>query len=278
MSKKQSWIIVTDLDASLLDAHYSYEAASEAIDYLQEKEIPIVLNSSKTIHELIALANRWNWNPKPFLVGENGACLGIPMDHQAIQFISVNHTHQGYACSYDPNAYERIISLARLLRNTENYQFKGFSDLSVSELCTLTGLSEQDAELARHRYCTEPILWNDSKEAFNNFLESLSKAGIRVIRGGQFIHLMEINYDKSTGMDAILGIFKTMHPNIQWETLAIGDSENDIPMLERADCALIIPNQSNGTIALERSDFYLARDYASTGWNTELLNILNSNP
>ena len=44
----KAWIIITDLDASLLDESYSYKDAIDALDFIHKSEIPLVLNSSKT--------------------------------------------------------------------------------------------------------------------------------------------------------------------------------------------------------------------------------------
>ena len=278
MTKNKSWIIVTDLDASLLDASYSYEAAEEALDLIHKKEIPVILNSSKTLAELMRISDQWNWSSKPCLIGENGACLAIPKSHLASQHIQAIHEENDYACIYEKGAYERILKRSNELRTLSHYRFKGFSDFSLPELCTLTGLTLEDAILAKKRLCTEPIIWNDSDEALIHFTNELKMSGVYSIRGGQFIHLMEDTHDKSTGMEAVLAIFKSLYPDTVWESLAIGDSANDIPMLEKADHALIIPNQSNGTLALKRRDFSLASQYASSGWNQSILEILNSNP
>ena len=276
MFKKKSWIVVTDLDASLMDANYSYEAAHEALDLIHQRQIPLILNSSKTLSELIAITEHWNWQSKPFLIGENGACLGIPKSHPASEQIEAAKEKKDYYCVYNNGAYERILKHAKELKFSYNYQFVGFSDLSNSELCTLTGLTPPEADRAKERLCTEPIVWKDSEAAFSEFYEELKIRNIQSIRGGQFIHLMEYTHDKSTGMEALLSIFQSLSPSTIWESLAIGDSANDIPMLEKATHALIIPNPSHGTLKLKRTDYSLASEYASTGWNQAILKILNT--
>ena len=72
MAKKVQLIVVTDLDASLLDESYSYEGATEALELLQVRDIPLVWNSSKTLDEMIEMSKHWQWKRKPILVGENG--------------------------------------------------------------------------------------------------------------------------------------------------------------------------------------------------------------
>jgi len=57
MTSNKSLLIVTDLDASLLEEDYSYTAALPAIEALKALECPIVLNSSKTLAELKQLSS-----------------------------------------------------------------------------------------------------------------------------------------------------------------------------------------------------------------------------
>jgi hypothetical protein len=47
-------------------------------------------------------------------------------------------------------------------------------------------------------------------------------------------------------------------------------------MLEQADFAVVIPNKAKGTMTLKRKDYLLASDYASEGWNTSVLQFLQS--
>ena len=42
MAKQVKWIVVTDLDASLLDSSYSYASALESLEALQACDIPVV--------------------------------------------------------------------------------------------------------------------------------------------------------------------------------------------------------------------------------------------
>ena len=80
MAKQVQWIVVTDLDASLLDESYSYASAMESLEALQTCDIPVVWNSSKTLDEMIEMAKDWPFKHKPILVGENGATLAFPSD------------------------------------------------------------------------------------------------------------------------------------------------------------------------------------------------------
>ena len=80
MAKKVQWIVVTDLDASLLDESYSYDAATETLEALQAKDIPVVWNSSKTLDEMIKMTKDWKWKSHPFWAYERKFKVWIKKD------------------------------------------------------------------------------------------------------------------------------------------------------------------------------------------------------
>ena len=70
-------ILFSDLDGTLLDHDdYRWHAAGPALERLKAANIPLVLNSSKTMPEIRALREELG-NNDPFIV-ENGAAVVIP--------------------------------------------------------------------------------------------------------------------------------------------------------------------------------------------------------
>ena len=279
----KSWLVVTDLDASLLDADYSFAEAMEALNKIHAEGIPLVLNSSKTLEEMriIVESEAWRWEQKPILIGENGTTLGLPFRDAGRgswgDYVDANSVMGESRCLYDSLSYQRIVQVARRLRLKEGYSFRGFSDFSAADLSALTGLGADGAARAQMRNATEPILWEDGASEWAAFEYTLASFGIRAVRGGQFIHLMEAGYDKSTGVTKVQSLLEKRFPEVEWSVLAIGDSPNDRMMLEQADFALVIPNRNKGTLKLKRCDSFLAEAHASAGWNASVLDILNLN-
>ena len=73
----QRWVVVTDLDGSLLDHHtYSFEAALPALSVLKEEGIPLILNTSKTRSECQDLAQKLGLLTP--IVVENGGGISFP--------------------------------------------------------------------------------------------------------------------------------------------------------------------------------------------------------
>jgi len=71
------YIVVTDLDGTLLDHYdYSWDKAQAALDFLQDRGIPVVINTSKTAKEVLTLQKRIGLDAA-FIV-ENGSGIFIP--------------------------------------------------------------------------------------------------------------------------------------------------------------------------------------------------------
>ena len=68
--KRPYLIIFTDLDGTLLDSGYSFRKAMPALRLIKEKDIPLVLCSSKTKTEIDYYRKKLE-NDHPF-VSENG--------------------------------------------------------------------------------------------------------------------------------------------------------------------------------------------------------------
>ena len=70
------YLVFTDLDGTLLDEQYRFDAALPAIEALRERSVPLVLASSKTLAEMVPLALSLNLTA-PF-IAENGGVIGFP--------------------------------------------------------------------------------------------------------------------------------------------------------------------------------------------------------
>ena len=285
MAKQVQWIVVADLDASLLDESYSYASAMESLEALQTYDIPVVWNSSKTLDEMIEMAKDWSFKHKPILVGENGATLAFPSDTEDVaearesvwgDFLRTDAVKGGYLCLFDPEVRVLILRTLQLLKTQNGFAFRGFSDFSDEALMELTGLSDKAVQLAKPRQATEPILWEGSDEDYLNFVQIIKGYGFKAIRGGQFTHIMDSKFDKSIGMASVVSLFAKRYPEFVWKTIALGDSPNDAVMLEQADFAVVITNKAKGTMTLKRKDYILADVYASEGWNDSVLKFLKS--
>jgi mannosyl-3-phosphoglycerate phosphatase len=253
-------LVVTDLDGSLLDNSYDWSAALPALDRLRTAGIPLVLNSSKTVEEMLDLAAELDMRPP--LVAENGALIALPDPSGA------------YRTELTGPSRAFILEAAHALRKSGGYRFSGFADWTTGQVARCTGLSPAAARRSQLRHATEPILWDDTEARLFEFQNALAVSDIRILRGGRFLHLMG-QADKADGMAAVLRKYREAHPGTNWTVIALGDSENDRAMLEAADIAVVIPHTEGVRIAPQAPRMVVAPAPASQGWNAALLELLD---
>lgn len=255
------FIVVSDLDGTLLDHHdYSWEKAKPGLRLLEERHIPLVLCSSKTAWEMIALRESLG-NEAPFVV-ENGAAIYVPDgdDHRILAF--------GLARS-------EILAILERLRHEENVNYRGFNDMSVREIMNATGLDQATAANARRRDYTEPLLWLGTPESLERFRQRLGEAGLDTVAGGRFLHV-SAGCDKGRAVDWLRNHYR-LHQGQDVRVIALGDSENDVPMLESADLPVLVRSPVKPFPALDRDDVYRTRACGPAGWSEAIMTLLNDN-
>jgi len=267
-----AWIISTDLDASLLDSNYVWDGAEVALKVIAEAGIPLILNSSKTLAEMHFYSQALRLSTP--LIAENGTVIAFPKSMEWMPD-SVD-IEDGYGLLRSPMNRTKILNIAHELRNSKGYNFIGFKDSTAEELADRLKLEIEPAKAALKRYGTEPIVWKDSDEALIAFKGALENEGITLIRGGHFYHLMPVGASKGAAMQSIRDFYQKESSEFTWKTLAIGDSPNDLSMLELADEALVMPNPVNGTLQLKRADYAIADASGPSGWGDAVIKLLNA--
>ena len=240
------YIVVTDLDGTLLD-HQTYEFAPalEGIHQLQQLNIPLILNSSKTQAEILEVRRQLN-NQEPFVCENGGLLCGIG----EVQHLATPRSHF-------------LPDLAGIKARLK-LKYQGFAEATIEDLVSWTGLRKEDAQKAMAREATEPLLWQDSESALTNFREALVPLQLQCVKGGRFHHVMGF-FNKASCFAQL----KEYYAQI-WQSeigiIALGDSPNDLPMLEQADYAVVIPNAKGDKLQLEQSSAYFASQLAPHGW------------
>lgn len=259
MVQQTQLIIFTDLDGTLLDHHsYSWQAALPALRELRERQIPLILCTSKTAAEVSNLHQELELTT-PYIV-ENGAGIILsPTQHPAHFF---------------GTPYPKLVKQLQQLRQQRGYQFTGFIDYSVTDLVAATGLDHTKAKLAKQRLCSEPICWEDDKNRLLQFQEDLAGLNLQLLRGGRFHHVLSKGTDKGRALQWLLNNYPSCGPTPRWQSVAIGDGPNDISMLETADLAVVIPSLSGPSASPNNSNTIYASDPGPVGWNQAVLDIL----
>ncbi len=256
-------VIMTDLDGSLLDHHtYSYEEASSALQYLREKSIPIIFNSSKTASEIIEIQTQLDldW---PFVV-ENGAgiYLSRTMDSE-----SNNVSMHSFG-----KPRTEILEILRNIRQKFGFAFTGFNDMTDEELHSHTNLSMDKILLAKQRDFSEPLLWQDNESQWNEFIKQLEQHELVAVKGGRFISITS-DVNKADAVDWFKHHYAA-ETNSSVTIIALGDGENDIKMLNAADYGILIKSPAHTLSGQSVENLIHTQEFGPTGWNQSLLTLL----
>lgn len=271
-------LIFTDLDGTLLDhTTYSTQAAHPMLTALKQKDIPVIATTSKTSYEVSELYKTLNLHT-PFII-ENGAAVYIPKGY----FNTMPEgtiTKGNYWVKTFADDRQKYLDKLHLIAEKYANCYKNFSTLSAEQLAELTGLSVSAAKLANLRQYSEPMQWLSNEQTKEEFIKDLNNLGITVLHGGRFIHLSG-NCDKGKAMSWLSHIYKTQLKLPSVTTIALGDSGNDIAMLEAADIAVLIksPVHSYPKLNNDTSNFiYQTKGLGPVGWYESLSFILNIFP
>ena len=266
-------VVFTDLDGTLLDcATYSFEPALPALRLIGEMDVPIVFCSSKTRDE-IECCRRKLGNGHPFIT-ENGGGIVIPAGYFDPRIfpgnIMVVRENDSLAIRLGA-PYPAIRRAIRELRN-EGFRVAGFGDMSVADVAELTMLPHDQARLAKKRDFDEPFLF-DGSEAETIKLEKAVRAKGFSLTSGRFFHLLG-DSDKGKAVALLIGLFRQKYGEIT--SIAVGDSPNDIPMLERVDYPILVrkPGGSHDS-RVDIPRLFRAEGIGPEGWNSALLGLLS---
>ncbi|MEX0614768.1 MAG: HAD-IIB family hydrolase, partial [Methylophaga sp.] len=265
-------LIFTDLDGSLLDHHhYRHDEADELLSQLAENAIPVIPASSKTHSEIERLRHSLN-NTEPFIC-ENGAAICIPVGYFADQ-PAETVVEQQYWLKTFVKPRQHWLDIISTLKPQFGIDFTGFADAGIDGIIDMTGLDVHAAARAAHREYGEAIAWHGSPARQKLFIEALQKAGAQVLQGGRFLHVSGA-CDKGQALNWLLQQYQHFYPQKNWQTLAIGDSDNDIAMLQQADLALLIPSPVHGLPPLkQRPGIYIAPHTGPRGWAAGVQEII----
>ncbi len=244
MTELMTVIVFTDLDGTLLNHdNYNYQAALPVIEELKKKGIPVIPVTSKTRQEVETLIHELGIED-PFVV-ENGSGIFVPLNYKKLYKdfdIPTGKIYGDYALKSLGCTYEDARNGLRKLEQKLNVELKGFGDLSEDEVQQLTGLPLSDVKEAKAREFTEPFVLPEGIEP-NDIEEAATEIGFRVLVGGRFCHLLSREAGKGKAVNWLLKQYQSIYLDKEITTIGLGDSPNDIELLQAVQYAVIIPGK-----------------------------------
>lgn len=262
-----SLLIFTDLDGTLLNPDYGFREAEPALAEIRRRGIPLIPCTSKTRHEVERL-RRCLRLADPFIV-ENGAACCIPEGWRGIP-LEEGRREEGCRVIRCGVPYER---LRRFLEERGRaLGARGFGDAGVEEIARRTGLSVEEAALARRRESSEPF-WFEGPERTAELAAAAARQGLCVTRGGRFYHLVGAGVDKGAAVRRLSALIAP-HLPAPLRTIGLGDGENDLPLLAAVDRPVLLPRPQGDFVPCDLPGLLREPQGAARGWNAAVLRLL----
>jgi mannosyl-3-phosphoglycerate phosphatase len=272
------YLIFSDLDGTLLDHDtYKFEKAQEALFCIKAQGIPLILCSSKTRSEIESIRKELD-NTDPFIV-ENGAAIFIPkgiLNPFPPLPLTCNEI-EGYQVIELGESYQKLKDSFAEIKAETGLKATGFSEMSVEQIAETTGLSFDQAALAKQREYSEPFLWleEDHKSRWSGLERAVQKRNLKLVRGGRFYHLIGPN-DKGKAVRLLIELYQKI--NLSMISIGLGDSPNDFSMLENVYIPVLIRKKTGKIEPWPGSTHvFRPREIGPKGWNAFILGILKEN-
>lgn len=271
------YLVFTDLDGCLLDSRtYSFDAARPALERLQSNHIPVVLVSSKTRAEIEPLRRHLD-HQGPFIV-ENGGAVFVPGGTFDFPMERARR-RASYQVIEFGTPYAMLRDVLKQIEDSVGTPLLGFGDLSIDDIMELTGLSREAALRAKLREYDEPYLVHGPETIAAEVRRQIIMRGLQWTKGGRFFHLTGLN-DKGQAALKLLHCYKR-----QWnmdgeqhevETVGIGDSLNDLPLLLAVDHPVLVQKPDGSYDRdIDVPQLIHAPGIGPVGWNHAILDLLN---
>ncbi|PZV09206.1 MAG: haloacid dehalogenase [Leptolyngbya sp.] len=265
-------IIFTDLDGTLLNGEtYAYQAALPTLAKLADQGIPVIPVTSKTRQEVAQLRQDVGLRD-PFVV-ENGSAIYIPTDYTGFA-LPPGGDVDGYrvlplGCNY-VTARAGLKAIAQDLGRP----LKGFGDWTVDQVVQLTGLSPTEAKQAKAREFTEPFM-TPKNVPTDQLREAVEAMGFRVVIGDRFSHLIGGEAGKGRAVHQLVQLYQASGPEAQpITTIGLGNSPNDLDMLENVDHPIVLPSAHGPHPQLADRSWQIAPAPAPEGWAIAVESVL----
>jgi mannosyl-3-phosphoglycerate phosphatase len=269
-------VVFTDLDGTLLAlVTYSYEKSLAGINRLKEIGVPLIFCSAKTRAEQEVYRHKLGIF-HPFIV-ENGGAIFIPRGYFPFLFEYHKSVNELLVIELG-TSYKKVRQLLAKVRKESGFHFRGFGDMSDEEVAEETGLDIDSAKLAKQREYDETlVIASGAKQShitsgeIDKFLQKIKQAGLNWTRGGWFYDVMGDN-DKGKAVKIVTGLYREIWGEI--ETIGLGDSLNDLPMLSAVDIPVLVQKKDSSWESIDLPRLRRIQGIGPEGWSRAIEEII----
>ncbi|MEB3159451.1 MAG: HAD-IIB family hydrolase [Synechococcus sp.] len=247
--------VVTDLDGTLLDHAYDWSAAKPVLSWLKAIGINVVPCTSKTAEEVCRFRDDADLDG-PFIVENGGAIhggIGATAWHRALG---------------SPHGALKV--QLQTLSDRIGAPLRALEDLSDQEVTDLTGLNGEAIVMAQRRCWSVPFL-NPGANLYSQMEQEAARLNLTVVQGNRMCHLLEAGTSKGQALMALKHQLGQPHVHV----MALGDSPNDLPLLEAGDHSVVVPGPDGPhpklRAAVSSGRFELAPAPHAAGWACSVL-------
>ncbi len=267
-------LIFTDLDGTLLDHDtYDFSPARPALAALREAQIPLILCSSKTFAEM----KYWCETLEVFhpFISENGGAIFIPKNYFNLP-LETSAERDGYGLILTGASYAALRAALVEIAKQVDLPLVGFGDLTAEQIIARTGLTREQAGMAKIRDADEPFFIDRDfdEEEIKRLQTEADRKGLQVTRGGRFFHLTGSS-DKGSATRQLIKLCQT-----DWQkairSVGLGDSLNDLPLLQAVEVPILV-RKKNGDVdksVLAQVQAICTTKIGPAGWNEAVLDLL----
>ena len=256
----KKFIISTDLDGTFLGHNdFDFKVNISLVREIIKKGVPIIFNTSKTFEEVIEIKNEIGFYCP--IITENGC--GIYYPKYKTNSKKLNRSHFKLISKNFSREYLNKIIKRHFQEFKQDFDLT--TNISTPELVKISGLPRQKVKKIINRKFSELMVWKSNNARLSQFKARIEEYGLSLTRGARFLHLKG-KTNKGVALSNLLKYMKKETDMTNLRLIGLGDSENDLEMLERCDHSFLIKIPNRKFIKTGSSKFLKSNKPAPVGW------------